>query len=173
MACHPMCKEKPYSSSVSLHSLLGMINVTINGLGISCTMGEILINRAKLTRKRKGISLGFSTVDLMATLIIITLLCRLGYSSYESMLNFSKEFSIKVYLLNLRVTQSTHWLTNGTYLPLNALPQHRLSDVALTEHQTTTRGYHITATLNYKDTASQCRFLTIDENGVYPNHCWF
>jgi len=141
----------------------------------------------------RHIERGFSLIETMIVMVILTTIATLAYGSYQNQVTATKRSEGQAYLLELASLQEDFY--NETFSYANSIEDiNQLNAAVSSEHgyytisiralpagcsagQTACRTYVLTATANFNDTA--CSSLSYAHNGKKssqgtsnPTQCW-
>ena len=121
---------------------------------------------------RKNFRAGFTLVEALAVLAIVSVLSLATTTAVISTWQSSQVNQVKAYLLSIQSMQSRSWLESGVYLPLTALPQANMDKVSIAQTMSQSGEYEMAATLLFKKQSDSCRIIRISETSLAPRECW-
>lgn len=121
---------------------------------------------------------GFSLLELMIVLVMMSLLTSLAYPSYAQHVRKSKRAEAQRMLLNWSVNQEVFRASNPTYASSEELAPPENQDYSLSISNVSDGTYTLFLTaqndqVNDKENGSSCGVMSIDQNGFKsPIECW-
>ncbi|WP_334013327.1 prepilin-type N-terminal cleavage/methylation domain-containing protein [Alteromonas sp. S167] len=118
---------------------------------------------------------GFSLLEMLIAVSIVTILTLSVYKATERAAHASNRLKAKSYLLALQAIQARNWLENGIYKPLKQLDVKPPEGLKITDNTDKTKqsiSYNFSVTLQLFPNSSDCRTLAITQDEVLPRHCW-
>lgn len=121
---------------------------------------------------------GFSLLEVMIALVVMSLLASLAYPSYVQYVRKSKRAEAQRMLMNWSVNQEVFRANNPAYANSEALTPPAHDDYSLTVSSVTAGTYTLSSTalgdqLSDHEKGTSCGVMTIDQNGIKsPIECW-